>query len=296
MSKFIFISKAIKEVGIRRALQEYRNRRSMAWNDALWKWVQNRNHSYTWIPEKQWTRFKTSNTIFLFGSGPSINEITPEQWNVIQSHDSMGLNFSFLTCRPMTFYYLGYEPGSTDNTLLVFDEKIREVYKNSLWFVPNKVLFRLYHPRLLPGLFPPNPQLARFSIPLSIELETDRPFRKEDFVKTLTYRGVMGVGLHLADLLGYQKIVLMGVDLHTYKHFFDDFETTQKERRTKYNAKMAPGKVFESMIPKGNKFRRMDEYYYAISQLYFQAKEVELYVGNPNNILSPQISLYPSFV
>jgi hypothetical protein len=106
----------------------------------------------------------------------------------------------------------------------------------------------------------------------------------------------MGVGLHLADLLGYQKIVLMGVDLHTYKHFFDDFETTQKERRTKYNAKMAPGKVFESMIPKENKFRRMDEYYYAISQLYFQAKEVELYVGNPNNILSPQISLYPSFV
>ena len=55
------------------------------------------------------------------------------------------------------------------------------------------------------------------------------------------------------------------------------------------------GGSFESMIPKDNKYRTMEEYYYAVDKLHFRPKGVNLYVGNKDNILSPRINIYPEF-
>ena len=90
----------------------------------------------------------------------------------------------------------------------------------------------------------------------------------------------MCVGLHFADLLGYRNIVLLGVDLHTPRHFYDDHEVL-KDERNKYNPSHRDHSegLFESMIPKGNQFRTMEEYYYAVDQLYFRPKGVHLYGG-----------------
>jgi hypothetical protein len=106
----------------------------------------------------------------------------------------------------------------------------------------------------------------------------------------------MCVGLHFADLLGYRNIVLLGVDLHTPRHFYDDHEVL-KEERNKYNTfhRDHSEGLFESMIPKGNQFRTMEEYYYAVNQLYFRPKGVNLYVGNASNTLCPAINEYPEF-
>jgi len=168
----------------------------------------------------------------------------------------------------------------------------REIYKDSLWFVPRRMLYRLVHPRLEPVFFPPEPKLALFDLPPGIHIESDRPFRAEDFAQGLTYRGVMGVGLHLADLLGYRRIVLLGVDLHTHHHFFDE-HPLMKANREWYNGMMKAGRVFEAMIPKRGKHRTMDEYYYAVQDLYFGPRGVQLYVGNRGNMLSPRIPLFP---
>ena len=145
-------------------------------------------------------------------------------------------------------------------------------------------------------MFPPNPSISYFNYPDSIVLDSDRQFNKADFQKSLIYRGVMCFGLHLADCLEYKNIVLLGIDLHTYHHFFDDCESAIKERET-YNQEMAriTGGPFESMIPKGNKYRTMEEYYYAVNELYFQPKGVNLYVGNRDNMLSPRIPYYLDF-
>jgi len=99
-----------------------------------------------------------------------------------------------------------------------------------------------------------------------------------------------------ADLLGDRNIVLLGVDLHTPRHFYDDHEVL-KEKRNKYNAfhRDHSEGLFESMIPKGNQFRTMEEYYYAVNQLYFGPKGVNMYVGNADNTLYPAINEYPEF-
>ena len=157
-------------------------------------------------------------------------------------------------------------------------------------------MYRLFLPRVVPELYPPNPKVGVFDYPPPIELDSDRPFQIEDFQRSLLYRGVMCLGLYFADLLDYRNIVLLGVDLHTYRHFFDDYEEAA-EIRSWYNKHMEKitGGPFESMIPKGNKFRTMEEYYYAVNELYFQPKGVSLYVGNKSNILHPRMKCYPEF-
>lgn len=184
--------------------------------------------------------------------------------------------------------------NSKQSILEAFSGEAREAYRDALWFLPTKVLPRLVHPRTIPEFFPPEPKLALFDLPPALSLDSDRSFTLKDFESSLSYRGVMDVGLHLADLMGYKNIVLVGVDLHTFRHFFDEDPVMLKDRKI-YNAKMAAGGKFESMIPKRNKFRRMDEYYYALDELYFCPRGQKLYVFNADNMLERKLSVYSGF-
>ena len=112
-----------------------------------------------------------------------------------------------------------------------FFGEAREAYRDALWFLPTKVLPRLVHPRTIPEFFPPEPNLALFDLPPALTLDSDRAFTREDFEFSLICRGVMGAGLHLADLMGYKNIVLVGVDLHTFRHFFDEYSVMLEDRK-----------------------------------------------------------------
>ena len=267
----------------------------MPWHKALRLYYKNKNVKLQYVKKEDWLRYKTSDTLFIFGSGPSINEIKSSQWDIIRKHDTMGLNHALLVKEKMTYYYLGYEPSSNQGTKKIFRSEIRKIYENTLWFLPTKVIYRLYHPRIIPEFFPPNPKIGIFDYPEAISLDSDRPFKKEDFQKSLVYRGVMCLGLYFADLLGYKNIVLLGVDLDTYRHFFDDYEITKYRKWYNEYMEKKTGGPFESMIPKGNKYRTMEEYYYKVNELYFQPKGVNLYVGNKDNMLCPRINLFPKF-
>ncbi len=283
--------------GIRQVVSEYKRHTLFPLHKAAWLWIKNRDVRYSLENQENWHKYKTSDTIFLFGSGPSINDITTEQWDVIRVHDSFGLNYFFLTKFPTTYFYLGYEPSSHPILLKSFSEEIRALYKDTLWFVPVKMLFRLTHPRIAPELFPLNTKIALFDLQPGINLEINRPFKADDFRMTISYRGTIGVGMHLVDLLGYKNIVLMGVDLHTYKHFYDNYEVMKKEREETYQKIKSLGNCsFEDLLPdKQSKSRTIEEYYYAVSKLYLKPKGVQLYVGNKNNILSPRIPFYQGF-
>ncbi|MDH3974319.1 MAG: hypothetical protein OEV42_08570 [Deltaproteobacteria bacterium] len=280
---------------LRQAAREYRHYALFPIHKAGFRWVKNRNVAYSLIQQQDWPGYKTSDIIFLFCSGPSVNDLTREEWDIIKANDSFGLNYAFLTKFPMTFYYLGYEPSSNEILYHSFSKEIREIYENTLWFVPTKVVYRLTHPRTEPKFFPINPKLTLFEMPPAITFEDDRPFKSDDFQQSLLYRGSLGVGMHLIDLLGYKKIVLLGVDLHTYKHFYDDNEVMQEER-TKAYKHVNDKSSFDDLLPqKTQKKRSMEEYYYALDELYFRPKGVQLYVGNKDNILCPRIPVFPDF-
>ncbi len=54
--------------------------------------------------------YKKSDTIFILGSGSSVNDLTEENWTVINSHDSIGFNFWLIHEFVPTFYFI--EPSA----------------------------------------------------------------------------------------------------------------------------------------------------------------------------------------
>ena len=52
--------------------------------------------------------YKTSNTLYILGSGPSVLDITDKQWQHIKSHNSMGFNHWYVHDFEPTFYDLSY--------------------------------------------------------------------------------------------------------------------------------------------------------------------------------------------
>src|SRR4051794_32647194 len=54
--------------------------------------VADRTHIHP-LAELDLAAYKHSDTVFLLGSGPSINKISDARWHVIQQHDTWGFNF-----------------------------------------------------------------------------------------------------------------------------------------------------------------------------------------------------------
>ena len=67
----------------------------ISYRQVIVNWIKYRHLQYQIIKDQEEIkRFKTSETIFVLGSGPSFNEITSKQWAEIGRHDSFGINFS----------------------------------------------------------------------------------------------------------------------------------------------------------------------------------------------------------
>src|SRR5690554_5249502 len=50
--------------------------------------------------------YKNSNILFILGSGPSINEITEDQWTHISACDSIGFNWFLVHSHVPTYYHM----------------------------------------------------------------------------------------------------------------------------------------------------------------------------------------------
>jgi len=254
-------------------------------------YIRNRNLKYKVISLKEAVKYKKSNTIFILGSGPSIKKITKEQWKYISIHDSFGINFSFLLDFVPTFHSM--EDGKIDWYRKFIEKRLesrRKKLSKTIWFISNRHLFRFIHPRLTPGFFPENPIVCIYKFPDVITLENDRPFKKNDFSKTIVYRGSLSLVLHLIDKLDYKNIVLLGIDLNTPEHFFYDME--EMKEYVDYQKKMHDNDKFEYMITKEGKYRPFDEYLFALNDFYFRPKNINLYIGTKDNILYPNLETY----
>src|SRR3972149_3661176 len=234
-------------------------------------WVRNREVPYRFLAEDEVRERKRSDTVFITGSGPSVARLSPEQWRRGEKDDSFGINFSFLLDTVPTFHIMEDPKGLRP----LFSEVLaprRGRLSDVVWVTAKHQLQRLIHPRFAPEMFPENPKVWAFDFPPTIELERDRPFRVEDFERAIIYRGTMSVALDLVLRLGY--------------------------RRGRGGAPRRPAviengfRVHPLMIPLGRKYRPYDEYLYALNDFHCRPRGIELYVGNPDNLLCPRIPCF----
>jgi hypothetical protein len=240
-------------------------------------------------------KFKTSDTVFLLGSGPSLNTLDEKHLDIINNCDSFGMSYSFIKKEIIPTYHQfaneeiwGFK-YCTEKFL-----SYREKYSDTVIFMHYKQLSMLNHPRLTPMIFPQNPKYCLYKPPRPISLEANRPFRHSDFEKSLNYRNIMSLILDIAVRLEYKNIVLIGVDLDKWSFFYDQEPEMEYYINRLYKSRkdMEGRKNFDTMYPKGNKFHTFDTYLYALHDYLKQKKNINLYIAFKDNMLHPGLSAF----
>ena len=278
------------------AVRDHANYKYISYKEAIINLYRNRNLEYYSYNLSSLEKFKTSDTVFILGSGPSINSLDQSQVCHIKQNDSFGINFSFLFEDLIpTFHSFGWHKKNYSLIKTVFSP-FREAYKGVVIFLHTKQLRRLTHPRLTPYLFPVNPVLVcRYTLPRTISIDEPRNFTDEDFESTISYRGSFSLILELVVQMGYKNIVFLGVDLNTNDHFYDDLPQMkiEKESRKEYYKKhFDSGTKFETLYPKPGKNIPMDKYYHSVADYLKRKKGVEVYIGFRDNLLYPKLPAY----
>lgn len=258
----------------------------------LFRFFKNSHLIYKQVISDDLCKYKTSDTIFILGSGPSLGNLTEKEWQHIAQHDSFGINFSYLTGFAPTYYSL--EDGKTRWLRNFVEQRLskrKEMLSKTLWCISERHLTRGIHPRLTPEFFPVNPLFYRYKYPETIDINADRPFCEKDFKRTIMYRGSLSVVLSLIDKMNYKKIVLIGVDMLTKEHFFDNMEEMQ-EYNEFYKKLHADKEKYDYMSVKENKQRPMDEYLIALNELYLKKRGAKLMVNSKSNFMYPKLEAY----
>ncbi len=240
-------------------------------------------------------KYKKSNTIFILGSGPSINTITSEQWREIARHDSIGFNWWLLHDFVPTFYHCEYnrKPFVVEYLMQALEKK-KERYKNTIFFISSRARKRGMHPRFIPRMFSDNPICCFYKYPRLIRVKSDRPFKKEDFKGRFQYRGSLNLMLYLAYRMQYKNIVLLGVDLKTAQTFYDNYKETIWMSHLNYLPDIEERKqrMHSTMYAKPTKRHSLETFIYAFDEFVLKPNNIRLYIGSKESLLYPKLPLY----
>ena len=184
-------------------------------------------------------QLKTSDTVFVLGSGWSINDIVEERWRIIARHDSIGFNFwpvhAFVP-RIFVFESLLYEEEEERQFMFRMLKKVieqrAEDYANTVKIVTEvqppglrqlaTELCEEFRKNLYVGYTAP--VIARTELELTAGLDYLRKrgeFEVSNCVPWLfKYGGSVIAMLSLAVRMGYKRIVLCGIDLGMQDYFY----------------------------------------------------------------------------
>jgi len=189
---------------------------------------------------------KKSNTVFILGSGPSINKITKSQWNYIDFKDSWG--FNFWLCHhhiPDCFFAQSYidieedqrfnfEMDTTMNQMLI--DKIQLYNKVRFYLRGDNVNDYKFHKSQFGKTILKNDFNYYFMSELVVRSKSKiRPYklmismfklgffkRKSNEMPIPKFGNTATELISLALIAGYKNIVLCGIDMNDGGHFYDE--------------------------------------------------------------------------
>lgn len=251
---------------------------------------------------------KTSDTIFVLAGGASINQITDSQWAQIDEHDSIGLN-RWPVHEFVPTYHAFELPGSGYNqmrqTFLELLEYRKEAYSETPTIIKDLdrtidlvrdsgveshmagdlLLSRdTNFPNISPQLEPQRRLLRHLQS--SGYFAPGRPL-------DLLYRERASITylLHLSVLLGYQRIVLCGVDMVNSKYFFENEQYRERAVPTPKPGVTDTDETHPTNDP-DRKHVTLENLIYAMNDLVLEPDGVDLYVENTLSALHPRIPVY----
>jgi hypothetical protein len=252
---------------------------------------------------------RTSDTLFVLGSGRSINDMSEDCFAGIARHDSLGFNF-WLAHPFVPTLYLFY-PGATTNPedrarldglfhclMAERADEYREVPKivTDLWHhnagmirgCPDAFMTRL-HAAEREIIFARNPrELAHSLRALDARgvFAADSPAHPVErlFKYCASLTAVLALALHM----GHKRVVLCGIDLHDSKYFYEDVE--RYPHMAGFHGSPTPGAPVHATIGRWSPLMMpIDEVVYGMRDVLYAPRGVELYVENAASALYPRI-------
>ncbi len=240
-----------------------------------------------------------SEKLFIFGSGSSINELNHSNYEEINRNCSIGIN-KWIFHDFVTNYYM-IELTADDNLNQKFKLKILFLQKNKI----KNPIFLIHKGRINPkkiktwmqGMDPKSVFLYEYIRP-----DTFKKNVKSQFAKTLELLSninkksnvlTLGVGatleraISLTLLLGYSKIIILGIDLKNTKVFWSKKDKNFKDIESGQNVSgyhLTATKLF-GRFPLQESVVILDE----LAREYFNSK---ILISTKNSLLSNKLDKY----
>lgn len=248
-------------------------------------------------------KYKTSETLFILGSGPSINKLTKRSFQAIDESDSVGFNFWLIHEFVPTFYCFQHTKIN-DAVLYKILEYRHEDYCSVPLIVRGSLLrtdtnyCRSMHSRYLDQFsvyfLNEYPIHSKYSGNISVLLEYLSNLgllhhgRLANFTPKL--RGTLGLLLCFAYQMGYKNIVLCGIDMEDNSHFYD-FEQ-YKQARGRFNLPRSNSSNIAVMEDERYNFNTVSKYILETAQFMARNGGVQVYYFGSNHTLSSVLPLW----
>jgi hypothetical protein len=211
-----------------------------AWDRMRWRPRAEAARKRAGIPlldEVDLLRIKSSDTLFVLGSGPSINRISAERWRLIAAHDTVGFNWWLYHSFVPKFYFL--EVIEKEVSPEAFEAYLTLASRRAAEYASTVKIAMEFH-RLgaqtldhLPSAFRKNLFAAhKVEAPARNEAELAQALLYLQgrgafqvtgrFSSLLKYAASLTTMLVFALKLGYKRVVLCGIDLKRPDYFFQD--------------------------------------------------------------------------
>jgi hypothetical protein len=194
------------------------------WNVTLTDaWIRDRvrRRSYPLLSEQQLRAARRSETVFVFGSGSSLNDISADEWAHFREHDVFGFNlFYHQQWVPVDFHLVrggvyGEPRWRPYAEQTVADIRANPLYERTIFLLQDDYFGQFANQLVGYGLLPHGGGLFRYRTAAGWG-PPGRSFA--DGIRHIG--GTLTDAVNCAYCLGWRRIVLVGVDLYDSRYFF----------------------------------------------------------------------------
>ena len=252
-------------------------------------------------------RQKASDTLFVLGSGPSINQIPADRWQAISRYDTVGFNWWIIHPFVPKFYFLeawGREEGRDPFARYVETVNRRAYdYRNTIKIAmemdkPGELTVDAVSPEFLQSMF------VAYNLPVAARTEEELAtalnylHRKGAFRQTnrfsflLKYAASLTTLLIFAYRMAYKRVVLCGIDLKTSEYFYQDASRFPEWAGVEYH----PRQTRHSTDVRLTWRVPVSDSVMIIKSVLYDPAGLELYVEDSSSALWPRLQQAPASI
>jgi hypothetical protein len=241
---------------------------------------------YRQLDEPALRATRKSDTIVIFGSGYSLNDITPQGWEAISAHDTLGFNYfvhqDFVRCdyhlvREVARSEIG-DRWKSDMASYFGMAAASPRYRDTIFLVQQG--FRAINSNRAIGYdyLPVTNRIFRWRTIL------DQRMPSESLDRGLTHaQGTLAECVNFAALLGWKTIVLAGVDLYDRRYFWLPRDQPREMVHQPSSVDGIHSTAVNGIVELMRDWRD-----------YYHPRGVELRVYNPRSLLAKVLPVWPA--